>query len=55
MDITQFVFTCMAVVGMLVVALLAIVPTLSELPASRRRDHSNTDQAPIQPVKVRHP
>lgn len=55
MDISQFVFTCIALVGVLVVALLAIVPTVSEFEFSRRRDHRNTDQVPIQPVKARHP
>ena len=55
MDITQFVFTGIAVVGMLVVALLAIFPTLSELPSSHRHDQRNTDQRPIRSVKVRHP
>ena len=55
MDITQFVFTCIAAVGMLVVALMAIVPTVSELPARHRRDHRSTDQLPIPPIKVRHP
>lgn len=55
MDITQLVFTCIAVVGMLVVALLAIFPTLSEFPTSHRHDQRSTDQSPAQPVRVRHP
>ena len=55
MDITQLVFTCIAVVGMLVVALLAIIPTLSELPTSHRHDQRSTDQFPVRPAKVRHP
>ncbi|MFT4166234.1 MAG: hypothetical protein QM650_13425 [Microlunatus sp.] len=55
MDITQFFFTCIAAVGMLVVALLAIVPMLTELLDSRRYDRHHTDRGPIRPVKVRHP
>lgn len=52
MDITQLAITGIAAVGMLVVALLAIVPTLSELPTSHRHDLRSTDQP--HPVKVHH-
>ena len=53
MDITQLAITGAAALGMLVVALLAIVPTLSELPISHRRhDRPSTDTP--HPVKVDH-
>jgi hypothetical protein len=53
MDITQLAIAGAAALGMLVVALLAIVPTLSELPSSHRRhDRPSTDTP--HPVKVHH-
>ena len=54
MDITQLAIAGIAAVGMLIVALLAIVPTLSELPSSHRRHdpRSTADQRP--PVRVPH-
>ena len=51
MDITQLAIAGAAALGMLVVALLAIVPTLSELPGSHRRHDRSTDAVP---VKVHH-
>jgi hypothetical protein len=54
MDITQLAIAGVVAVGMLIVALLAIVPTLSELPASHRRhDPRSTGDTP-HPVKVHH-
>ncbi len=52
MDITQLAISGAVALGMLVVALLAIVPTLSELPGSHRRHDRSTD-TPV-PVKVHH-
>ena len=51
MDITQLAIAGVAAVGMLIVALLAIVPTLSELPTSHRRHDPRSTADPI-PVKV---
>ncbi|MDN5761447.1 MAG: hypothetical protein L0H41_03900 [Microlunatus sp.] len=54
MDITQLAIAGVVAVGMFVVALLAIVPTLSELPTShRRRDPRTTGAVPL-PLKVHH-
>jgi hypothetical protein len=52
MDITQLAIAGAAALGMLVVALVAIVPTLSELPTSHRRHDRPTDTP--HPVKVHH-
>lgn len=52
MDFTQLAIAGIVAVGMLVVALLAIVPTLSELPGSHRRHHRSHDTT--LPVKVDH-
>ena len=53
MDITQLAISGAVALGMLVVALLAIVPTLSEeLPGSHRRHDRSTDTPA--PVTVRH-
>ena len=53
MDITQLAIAGAAALGMLVVALLAIVPTLSELPTSHRRHDRRSPHASA-PVKVHH-
>jgi hypothetical protein len=54
MDITQLAIAGIAAVAMLIVALLAIVPTLSELPSSHRRhDPRSTADQPL-PVRVPH-
>ena len=53
MDITQLAIAGAAALGMLVVALLAIVPTLSELPTSHRRHEPRSTAEPL-PVKVQH-
>ncbi|HYI55513.1 MAG TPA: hypothetical protein VEX57_16215 [Microlunatus sp.] len=53
MDITQLAVAGAAALGMLVVALLAIVPTLSELPSSHRRHDQPSTDTPL-PVKVHH-
>ena len=53
MDITQLAIAGAAALGMLVVALLAIVPTLSELPTSHRR-HDRPSNRTAHPVKVHH-
>ena len=53
MDITQLAIAGAAALGMLVVALLAIVPTLLSFPTSHRRhDRPSTDTS--HPVKVHH-
>ena len=54
MDITQLAIAGVVAVGMLVVALLAIVPTLSELPSSHRRHDRRSTTKPSLPVKVHH-
>ena len=54
MDITQLAIAGAAALGMLVVALLAIVPTLSELPSSHRRHDPRSTPKPSLPVKVHH-
>jgi hypothetical protein len=54
MDITQLAIAGVVAVGMLVVALLAIVPTLSELPGSHRRHDVRSPTPPSSPVKVDH-
>ena len=53
MDITQLAIAGAAALGMLVVALLAIVPTLSELPTSHRR-HDRPSNRTAPPVTVHH-
>lgn len=54
MDITQLAIAGIVAVGMLVVALLAIVPTLSELPTSHRRHDPRSPADQPLPVKVHH-
>ncbi|HYI56983.1 MAG TPA: hypothetical protein VEX66_02365 [Microlunatus sp.] len=54
MDITQLAIAGVAAVGMLLVALLAIVPTLSELPSSHRRHDPRSSADQPLPVKVHH-
>jgi hypothetical protein len=54
MDITQLAIAGIAAVGMLIVVLLAIVPTLSELPISSRRRGPRSTVAQPHPVKVHH-
>ena len=54
MDITQLAIAGVVAVGMLVVALLAIVPTLSELPTSHRRHDPRSTDKPS-PVTVHSP
>jgi len=54
MDITQLAIAGIAAVGMLIVVLLAIFPTLSELPTSSRRRDPRSTVAQPHPVKVHH-
>jgi hypothetical protein len=52
MDITQLIITCVAIVGTLIVGLLAIVPTLLEIPHDHDAPHDPGHPAPT-PLRPR--
>lgn len=53
MDISQLIIVAVAVVGAVIVGLLAIVPTVLEMP-SRRESTRPTPPTPIRPRTDRH-